>query len=781
MALRAGEKLGPYEIVAPIGAGGMGEVYKALDTRLERVVALKVLPAHIAGRTEAVARFEREARAVASLNHPHICVLFDIGPGYMVMELIEGETLSSRIERGPIPLEPALVMAGQIADALDRAHRAGVTHRDVKPGNIMLTRDGVKVLDFGLAKSAGVMRSSDETLTKALTAEGTVMGTPQYMAPELFGGKEADARSDIWAFGAVLFEMVTGRKAFEGKSYSSLVGAILSADPGAMGVSRLDRLVRRCLAKDPEDRYQSMRDVVLDLRITEEARVVAGRPWGWVAAGVLAILGAAGWALRPVAATPRMYQISVNPPENAVFSPLFVTTGGSAVSPDGTMIAFTARTDGKDQLWVRRLDGLESRLLPETEDATQPFWSPDSAWIGFSTTSALKKIAVAGVRPQTLSTLSSRSGTWNQEGVILFRTDERRIYRISASGGTPVPLTDLKDRAWHPYFLPDGSHFLYLSRNDPAGIYFAALDDSGRGIRVVADVDSNAAFAGGQILFVRERSLMAQTMDAATGKTLGDPVQILERIGFFPNTAVGDFSVSATGTLVYGQGGNEKRTLVLRDRSGKKAGEFGGIYAYNSSLRLSLDGNLLAVSSTDEKAPGLWVVDRKRNIRSRLTTNRGHLSPTWSPDGSYLAFGTLGQGSQRGIHRIQMAGGGTEQLSSGPDRTHYPTSWSTDGKFLVFADTTPSGLQPDIKILPLDGDKKIYSFLETPFDELAASFSPDVRWIAYVSNQSGVGEVYAQRFIPGQAAGGAEPRWRRDGREIYCRSAGGALSNGVVD
>ncbi|MBL8295955.1 MAG: protein kinase, partial [Bryobacterales bacterium] len=424
MPLSPGEKLGPYEVLAPIGAGGMGEVYRARDTRLGRTVAVKVLPDHIAGREDARGRFEREARAVASLNHPNICVLHDIGPNYMVLELIEGETLAARIEKGALPLAQALQYAVQIADALDRAHRAGVTHRDVKPQNIMLTRDGVKVLDFGLAKSTATPAPTQETLTAVLTTEGTVLGTPQYMAPEQFEGKEADARSDIWAFGAVLFEMVTGRKAFVGKSYTSLMAAILGGDPAPMAMKPftpawLERLVRRCLEKDPEDRWQSMRDIVLELRspvVESVAPVKAGR-WGWiaVAAGLAVALIALGAIhfretppLLPVMTT------SILPPDKAGFN-------RTAISPDGKILAFTATIEGRRQLWVRPLHGLTEQALAGTEQALLPFWSPDSRWIGFFAQDKLKRIEATGGAAQTLCDVTApRGGTWNAAGVIVF-------------------------------------------------------------------------------------------------------------------------------------------------------------------------------------------------------------------------------------------------------------------------------------------------------------------------------------------------------------------------
>ena len=496
MPLTPGDKLGPYEILSPLGVGGMGEVYKARDTRLDRSVAVKVLPEHIAKREDLRARFEREARAVASLNHPNICTLHDIGNQdgviYMVMELMEGETLAARIEKGPIPLEQALAYAAQIADALDRAHRAGVTHRDVKPANIMLTRDGVKVLDFGLAKSTTAPGPNDATLVASLTTEGSIIGTPQYMAPEQFEGKEADARADIWAFGAVLYEMVTGQKAFQGKSYSTLVGAILAADP-PMTVkpftpSWLERLARRCLAKDPEDRWQSMRDVVLDLRTPPlETNATTAKPnhWKWATAAATALaIAAVVFPLRKNAEPPAQFKTDITPPAATSFTNT-VNIGGSAIAPDGKTLAFVVtNAKGETLLHLRPIDSLEARALPGTENAARPFWSPDSKSIGFGASGKLKRIDVAGGVPLILcDTPVARGGTWNQDEVILYADQTAGLNRIPASGGAPVPVTKVdaaKGERYHyfPQFLPGGKEFLFLVRSNDAaraGAYRASI------------------------------------------------------------------------------------------------------------------------------------------------------------------------------------------------------------------------------------------------------------------------------------------------------------------
>jgi hypothetical protein len=597
MPLSPGAKLGPYEILGPIGAGSMGEVYKARDTRLERPVAIKVLPPHIAQREDLRARFEREARAVAALNHPHICTLYDVGPGYMVMELIEGETLAACIAKGAFPLDQALKLAAQIADALDRAHRAGVTHRDVKPQNVMLTRDGVKVLDFGLAKSAvSKPGPTESTLTQALTTEGTVMGTPQYMAPEQFEGKEADACSDIWAFGAVLYEMATGRKAFEGKSYSSLVGAILATDPAPMAVKPftpawLERLVRRCLAKDPEDRWQSMRDVVLELRTPPpEPLVAAARPkafrWLWAGVAALPTLLLAALAFVHFRETPPVAQTLryiIAPPENS-------TLHSIALSPDGRTLVIAATVAGKRQLYLRPMDALEARAMPSTEGASYPFWSPDSLSIGFFSEGKLKRISASSGPAQTVCDApGGAGGSWSTEGFIVFSPNpgsRAPIQRVAASGGVPTDLTKARGFQWHPIILPGGRHFVYTMRGlmpEESGIYIASLD--GKQDRRILPDRSSTAFAPpepgerhGHLLFVREGAPMAMPFDAARAQPAGDAFPVPENVSLSipSSSAYVPVTVSHTGTLIYAAGvGLVNKQIGWYDRSGKSLGPVG--------------------------------------------------------------------------------------------------------------------------------------------------------------------------------------------------------------
>jgi len=812
MSLPRGEKLGPYEILAPLGAGGMGEVYKALDTRLDRAVAIKVLPEHIAKREDLRARFEREARAVASLNHPHICTLHDIGPGYMVMELIEGETLAARIEKGALPLDQALQFAAEIADALDRAHRAGVTHRDVKLQNIMLTRDGVKVLDFGLAKSGPKLGPADETLTAGLTTEGTVMGTPQYMAPEQFEGREADARSDIWAFGAVLYEMVTGRKAFHGKSYSSLVGAILSADPPPMAVKPftpawLERLVRRCLSKDPEDRYQSLRDVVLDLRTppaVPKIEAVAGKwHWaGWAVAAILAGVLGAVWALRPGPKAGKPVRFTVSPAGKDVFSAppnTSVAVPQFALAPDGSAMVFVAgAAGGKSQLWLRSLADAVARPLAGTENASLPFWSPDSQWIGYFSEKQLRKIPVAGGASQTLVTemTDAFGGAWGPGNTILFSAGAESISQVLASGGTPAPVTKLDPsigevaHRW-PHFLPDGRHFLFYARaaREHSGLYVGSLD--GTRSQMLFRTDSNAIYVPpGFLLYVEEDTLMARRFDAARLELQGDQFAVEEGVGR-TTTSFSAISASATGLLAYSGGVLRPGQLTWFDRRGNPSGTVFPEAEY-LDFRLSPNEQRLAFSRADEKtsSPQIWISDLDRGSTSRVTLGSAtNVSVLWSPDGGRIVFRSNAEVGTSRFYLRSADGGGQGQWILSPETAraagirsigYAATDWSPDGQTILF--TVPSRASGyDVWMLPPSAEGKPTPLLQFPGDQAHGSFSPDGKLVAYSSNESGKFEVYVQTFplserkVQVSTAGGFEPRWNRDGREIYYIAPDGKL------
>ncbi|HEY3439097.1 MAG TPA: protein kinase [Paludibaculum sp.] len=778
MPLNAGDKLGPYEILSPLGAGGMGEVYKARDTRLDRSVAIKVLPEHIAMREDLRARFEREARAVASLNHPNICVLHDIGTqdggGYMVMEHMEGETLAARIERGALPLDQALKLATQIADALDRAHRAGVTHRDVKPQNIMLTRDGAKVLDFGLAKSTSRPGPSDETLVKVLTSEGTVLGTPQYMAPEQFEGREADARSDIWAFGAVLYEIVTGRKAFQGKNYTSLVGAILAAEPAPMAVTPftpawLQRLVMRCLAKDPEDRWQSMRDVVLELRTPPQAAETVpadASRWPWAVAAVGVLLAA---VLGGVMLTRQRTVVDAAPMEFEMKVP-----GGAGlvlVSPNGKWIAW--RENGTRRFWVRSIDSIKA-LPTEVVNPSSMSWSPDSRFIAFRSSGVLKKIEIPNmtvqvVAPETDTTVGTINGTaWTADGQIVLGAGSGPLQRISAAGGQPTAVLELDKKAGElaqrqPLVLPDGKHVLYFSiRSGPAavGIYLAGLDGKQPPKRVYNRVPFK--FVPPNTLLVNDNArLMAMTLNLESGET-GEPAVLSA-------TEANSFSASSDGRVLGLIGGatfNEE--LNIYDRTGKKLETLTNAAPYPSAhVEFSPDGRRLLLERETGANVDLWTVELGRKVVSRLTFGEGNESPgIWSANGQSVYFFANRNKAGMGIYEIPANGTGSEKLIHSTSTHHMHAS--PDGKYLLF-ERTAAGLGLDYIDLQNRNKPGVY------LTQAASSpqFSPDSKLVTYESAETGRSEVYVQTFPAGggkwqiSTNGGLEPRWRGDGKELY--------------
>jgi Tol biopolymer transport system component len=831
MGLSAGTKLGPYEVVGALGAGGMGEVYKARDTRLDRIVAVKILPEAIASDRVSRDRFEREARAISSLNHPHICTLYDIGhhdgTDFLVMEYLDGETLAARLERSrerPLPVADALTIAIQIADALDRAHDAGIVHRDLKPANIFLVRRGgssdppaAKLLDFGLAKtspsavvSAGL--SMLPTTPPDLTARGTILGTFQYMAPEQLEGREADARTDIFAFGAVVYEMVTGKKAFEGKSQASLISAILRDDPPALSTLQplsppaLDRAVRKCLAKDPDARWRSAHDLHDELKWIAEGKaevppaavvewrrgLFAGARLAWaVAATLLVVAVALGsvLALRRPAADTNVYRASI--PASVNFVPV-PPSGRVAISPDGRRLALAgAAADGRVMLWVRALDGLSAQPLVGTEGGYSPFWSADSRFIAFFAGGKLKKIDASGGPSVTLCDLSatqSLTGTWNQENVILFTPGNGSpIARVSASGGTPSNVTVLDTKAGEtrhvfPFFLPDGRHFLYVAvtGDTPQGVYVGSLDSPDRKKLVEA---SHAMYAQGHLLFLRDSTLMAQPFDANTLTLSGEAIPLAEQVTF--NVAIargGEFTVSQTGVLVYGAGTfflNSK--LIWFDRAGKQLGDVGDRSTYGD-VQLSPDGAHAAVSLGSEGALALgggasgsrdiWIFDLARRVPTRFTFDPAdELTAIWSPDGARIVFNSRRHGHLDLFQRASSGAGSDEPLlADNLEKT--PLGWSPDGRFILYA-TTGATTGNDLWILPASPAAKPFPYLQTPFNEGQGQFSPDGKWIAYRSSETGRGEVYVGPF-PGtgakwqvSSAGGNFPRWRRDGKEIF--------------
>jgi serine/threonine protein kinase len=812
MSIAAGTNLGPYEILAPLGTGGMGEVYRARDTRLERTVAVKVLPAHLSSSAESRQRFEREAKTISQLSHPHICALYDVGNQdgveFLVMEYLEGETLSDRLLKGPLPFDQVLRFGIEIADALDKAHRQGIVHRDLKPGNVMITKSGVKLLDFGLAKA--IAPKSPQQLTSfptqaALTQEGTILGTFQYMAPEQLEGKDADARTDIFAFGTVLYEMATGQKAFSGKTQASLIAAIIERVPppistiSPMTPPAFERVVRTCLAKDPEDRWQTAHDVMLELKWIAEAGSQAGLPapivarrrsrerLAWIVAGILAASTVALAVLeltRPRSASP-IVRSSVLPPDKTAFSFVGGGAGPVAISPDGRQLAFVASESGtKKQLWVRSLDSLVARPLPATEGATYPFWSPDSRFVGFFADGKLKKIEVSGGPPLSICDApNARGGSWSREGTILFEPSFRDpLHRVSASGGKPVSVTkfDASRREtthrW-PYFLPDGRHFLFFSGSHSTGaeseldaIFVGSLD--GEKPKLLVNARSNAAYAAGHLLFVRQKTLLAQPFDPESLKLSGEAFPIVENVQDDPGFFNAVFSVSEQGTLAYQEAGGTTglSELAWVDRSGKKIDVLGDPADYYEP-RISPDGRRVAVAVGD---PGdIWVYDVARRVRTRLTfAGADDSAPVWSPDGTRVAFQS-GRSGSGDLYAKVASGTGADELLASSKIFKVPNGWSPDGRYLAYiAFQGAPGSKADLWLLSLP-DRKASPLLQTEFDEVAAAFSPDGRWLAYASNESGRFEIYVQPFPgPGgkwqiSTSGGVHPRWARGGKELF--------------
>jgi eukaryotic-like serine/threonine-protein kinase len=816
MPITAGTRLGPYEITAPLGAGGMGEVYRANDTRLGRSVAIKVLPQHLSANTDVRARFEREARAVSSLNHPHICTLHDVGregeTDYLVMELVEGESLAQRLARGALPMADVLRLGTQVADALDRAHRAGVVHRDLKPGNVMLAKTGAKLMDFGLARATGLAGpaggsgvtiaalSRTPTVASPLTADGAIVGTFQYMSPEQLEGREADVRSDVWSLGCVLYEMVAGRPAFEGKSQASLIGAIMSAEPPPLGTLApmtppgFERLVRSCLAKDPDQRVQTAHDVKLQLTWIAEGGSQAGTPapvaarrrlsarLGWgiaaVAFAAAAVFGTL-WG-RVALKHPRVmrFEIRVSP----ALSPL----GPLRVSPDGRSAAFAATdSSGMSRVWLRSFDDLEARALPGTEGGGRPFWSPDGRFLGFFTGGKLKKVLVAGGRPETVCDApGAADGSWSTKNLILFDGDRTHlnIRAVSASGGTPREITAInpakqETEADWPEALPDGNHFLYVAASGGGDGSQLRIGELGSKKWIpVMPYDGRTQFVRpGYLLFERDGALLAQRLDVRTGKLQGEPHTVADQIGVNRSNRMAFFSASQNGVLVYSQANGDQRRLAWVDRAGRDAGEVGGSGAYGS-VALSPDGKRLACQMTDASgaAADIWVRDLERNVSSRFTIDPGNdIWPAWGADSRMLYWASNRMGTYA-IFRRSVDGVGGDSLVFQDKQNTGPIDASRDGAWIAGMQTAPAGGW-DLLAVPAHGGRPL-PIANSKFSETRPHFSPDGRWIAYDSNTSGRSELFVQAF-PGPGApvqissgGGGNPLWRADGKELFFRS-----------
>jgi Tol biopolymer transport system component/predicted Ser/Thr protein kinase len=793
----------------------MGEVYKARDIRLDRTVAVKVLPAHLSASPEVRQRFEREAKTISQLSHPHICALYDIGNQdgveYLVMEYLEGETLAERLAKGSVPFDQVLRCGIEIADALEKAHRQGIVHRDLKPGNVMLTRSGVKLLDFGLAK-AMVPAGPPSALTslptmaagRSLTQEGTILGTFQYMAPEQLEGKEADARTDIFALGALLYEMATGNKAFSGTSQASLVSSIMTAQPPPvsslqpMSPPALDRVVQTCLAKNPEERWQTAHDVMLQLKWVSEGGSLAGVPapvsarrktrerLGWILAAAFLAggLALAGVHFREPAPESRPARFLLPAPAQMTIG-LGPAAPNAALSPDGRYIALClSSADRKRNLWIRPLDSVVPHMLAGTEDAGLPFWSPDGRFVGFFGVDKVKIVSIGGGSPQVLGDFVMASGaTWNRDGVILFGGTRRRgLGRVSSSGGAVTELTvpDRKrEEVFHsfPQFLPDGRHFLYFifcSKRGATGVYAGSLDSQES--KQILKTDSRAIYASGFLLFLRQGTLMAQQFDANRLRLLGEPVRIADEVAYNPSNSRNTVTASDNGILAYRPGagtGVPVSELAWFDRDGKRVGTAAG-RGYYLRPRLSPDKRSIAVERVDirEDLRDVWVIDQERSTISRLTfgsANQTHA--VWSSDGARIVF-TSERDGVYGLYEKLSSGAGSEQLLLRTEDPKYASDWSADGRFLLYGENgAKTGW--DIWVLPLAGDRKPAPLLRTEFNETDPFLSPDGKWLAYVSDESGKREVYVQAFpLTGakwqiSTDGGNFPRWRGDGKELF--------------
>lgn len=787
MPLTPGTRLGPYEILAPIGSGGMGEVYKARDTRLDRIVAVKV------SNEEFSERFESEARAIAALNHPNICQLYDVGPNYLVMELIEGSPL-----KGPLPLDRALKYAAQICDALDAAHKRGITHRDLKPANILVTKTGVKLLDFGIARQSRPLQETEAT--QALTQQGAIIGTLYYMSPEQLQSKEADARSDIFSFGLVLYEMLTGKRAFEGNSPASVIAAIMERPaPSVADVApaALDRVLKKCLAKDPDERWQTARDLKDELEwiasassevITVPTPATHPRLLPWIAAAVLALfaLGAvAGWyrATRPELKPLVRLDLDLGPDVS-----LSSRHGADAIlSPDGTRLVYVS----KGKLFTRRLDQPKATELVGSDGAYSPFFSPDGKWVGFFDGSKLKKQSVDGGAPIVLcgATLGL-GGSWSEDGNIIASLGRATAFlsRIPSTGGAPTPLTELASgtdgHAW-PHVLPGGEAVLFTSFANGPKIEVMSFRDHRRKTLLRGGTFSRylaSSNGAGHLVYMNKGTLFAAGFDLDTLEMHGTPVPVLEQVIYsYDGSAQLDFSQA--GTLLYRSGGGEGGapvTVQWLDGEGKTQALLAkpGRYA---RPHFSPDGKRLAMEIREGPDRDIWIYDWQRDTMTRLTFDAGRagasMNPIWSPDGRYVVFGGTG-----GISWTRSDGAGKPQPLTQSKNFQLPFSFTPDGKRLAWEESTGSG-ELALWTMPLESDGAGLrggtpeAFLQGPLDTRHPMFSPDRRWLAYTSNESGIYQVYVQAF-PGRGgkwqisnAGGSHPIWSRNGGELFFRSA----------
>jgi len=814
MPLTIGTQLGSHEITALLGKGGMGEVYRARDLKLKREVAIKILPPEFAQDIDRISRFQREAEVLASLNHPNIANIYDLeeqgGSRYLVLELVEGETLADRIARGPIPVGEALKIAKQICQALEGAHEKGIIHRDLKPANVKLTPDGkIKVLDFGLAKaqereSPDGSLSNSPTISTMASQPGVILGTPAYMSPEQARGKMVDKRADIWAFGVILHEMLTGHRLFEGETVPDTLAAVLEREPDVTNVpAKMRPLLRACLKKDPNQRLHDIADAMLLLEIEDVQATAANPGWLWpalAAAGLLGmlILGFLHFReTKPLDVTAR-FEMTL-PYESFPFGTYL------ALSPDGRYLAFTAtEPDGVQRLWLRAMEAIQPRMIPGTDDSVSPFWSPDSKWLGFVVGGQVKKVEVTGNSPPvTVAEVPNAGmGAWNKDGIIVFgnRAANGGLTRVAASGGALTKLTSIdpnRKEIGHsfPAFLPDGKHFVYIrSSSEPSltGIFIGSIDmkpedplpqmlvQTNYGAVFVA---SPAVEGGGWLLYLRGSTLMAQPFDVNAMKLLGEPLPIAESVG--AAGSAGFFSASPSGALAYRPTTGVTSILSWFDRQGKPIGTLGGPEAY-SELAISPDGSQVAAFRRDRVGEDLWLIDVKRASSARLTTDKANESyPVWSPDGIQIVFGSNRNGTNVfDLYRKSAGVSGQEELFLKDDGRKLPLDWSRDGRFLLYL-YERQGQKSALWYLPIqEKEPKPVKYLATQFNESNARFSPDGRWVVYASDISSRSEVYVSSFPDATAApavlvsteGGRLPRWRRDGKALYYLSLDSKLT-----
>jgi eukaryotic-like serine/threonine-protein kinase len=811
MSLQIGQKVGSYEVTALLGKGGMGEVYRARDSRLKRDVAIKILPDEFTRDADRVNRFQREAEVLASLNHTNIAAIHDLqeveGSRFLIMELVEGDTLADRIARGALPVDEALNIAKQICEGLEAAHEKGIIHRDLKPANVKILPDGkVKVLDFGLAKAleadaANPNLSHSPTMSMAATNAGVILGTAAYMSPEQARGRHADQRSDVFALGCVMYEMLSGKQAFQGEEISDVLASVLKDQPDlALLPANLNpgisELLRRCLDKNARRRWQAVGDVRIEIEnVLANPAVEAGsipisstphksrERFAWLVAALFLIAVIA-------LAIPTIAHLRETPPDAPRETRLDVATPSTAdpisfaLSPDGRQLVYVASTDGQTGLWVRPFDKTTAQFLPGTEGATYPFWSPDSRSIGFFDGAKLKRIDLAGGSPQTLTDAANRGGMWGLGGAILFtRSTGGPIFRVSATGGEATAVTKLEKQTSHrfPQFLPDGRHFLFLAQGSPetSGIYLGSLDSS-ETKRLVASESAGVYAPEGWLLFIRSGTLLAQHLDLAKQQLTGEVITVADPITYDSGVQAPAVSVSATNVITYRAGGGSgQRQLTWFDRSGKALGTLAAPDQNNLlAPRLSPDGRRVAAFRATQGNQDIWIIDADRLTRFTFDSSFDRF-PIWSPDGSRIVFDSTRKG-HRDLYSKLSNGGASEELLLESSQDKGAGDWSSDGRFIAVASADPQGAY-DLWMLPMQGDRKPFVFLKTNYDERRPSFSPDGRWVAYMSNESGRFEIYVRPFPgPGgqwqiSAAGGISPRWGPGGKELYYIAPDGTL------